>query len=122
MANISEVLYVDDEMINLQLFEINLSRYYKVYTASSGFDGLKILKNNLEIKLVVSDMKMPNMNGIEFIRQAKKDYPQMSFFILTGFDITPEIQEALDSKLILQHFKKPFNMDEIHKTFLQILT
>ncbi len=67
-------------------------------------------------------MKMPNMNGIEFIINAKQKYPKMSFFIFTGFEINDEIQEALDSKLILRYFRKPFNMDEIYNALSKIIT
>ena len=58
-------------------------------------------------------MKMPGMNGIEFIRTAKHDFPDTSFFILTGYDITDEILEALNGKLISKYFRKPFNLEEI---------
>ena len=75
--------------------------------------GLEVLDNNPDILVVVSDMKMPNMNGIEFIKQAKEKHPDIKFYILTGFEITEEIQEAIKLKLIVKYFRKPFNMKEI---------
>ena len=92
------VLYVDDEPINLELFEINLSKHYIVKTALSGPEGLKVLKGINDIKIVVSDMRMPQMTGLEFIDLAKALKPEIDYYILTGFDITPEIYEALRQK------------------------
>lgn len=108
-----QVLYVDDERLNLMLFEAHLDKRYKVLTADSGEDGLAILKENSGIRVVVSDMKMPQMNGIEFIKLALEIAPDTSFYILTGFEITKEIQQALDEGLIRKYFKKPFNIKEI---------
>lgn len=108
-----KILYIDDEPVNLMLFEINFSKDYTILTAESGFAGLEILAQNLDTLIIVSDMKMPRMNGIEFIKIAKEKYPDKRFYILTGYEITSEIQEALDSGLILKYFSKPFNIKEI---------
>ncbi len=107
------ILYVDDEEINLVVFEANFIGKFNVITADSGFEGIKILENKPDIPIVISDMKMPGMNGIEFIKTAKKQFPNIAYFILTGFDITDEISSALDDKLINDYFKKPFNGREI---------
>lgn len=112
-----KILYVDDEEINLQLLEINLNQHYEVITSTNGSEGLEILKNNQEIKLVACDMKMPMMDGMEFIKKAKEKYPHLPFFLLTGFDITPQIDEAVNSQLIVKHLKKPFDIAEIYTVF-----
>lgn len=119
MNNKPTILYVDDEEINQMLFEKNLNKYYNVITANNGFEGLDFLKNRPEIKLVVSDMKMPMMNGLEFIKKAKEEHPRLPFFLLTGFDVTPQIREAVSSQLIVEHFKKPFNVAKMHNVFLK---
>jgi len=111
-----KILYVDDEFINLQLFKINFDNKYEVFTAENGITGLEVLDNNPDIIVVISDMKMPLMNGIEFIKKAKEKYSHIRFYILTGFQITEEIQEALNSKLILKYFSKPFNLNKIDAT------
>jgi len=116
------ILCVDDEPINLMLFEINFSKKYHVIKANSGFEGLEKLKSNKEISVVVSDMKMPGMNGIEFISKAKHEFPNIFFIILTGFDITEEIMKALDEKLINKYFRKPFKMQEIDASILEALS
>jgi YesN/AraC family two-component response regulator len=58
-------------------------------------------------------MKMPKMNGIEFIKKAKEKYSAVKFYILTGFEITEEIQHALVNGLIMKYFRKPYDLNDI---------
>ena len=115
-----KILYVDDEPINLMLFQTMFKSIYDVLIASSGAEGLDLLqKHNVEV--VLSDMRMPNMTGLEFIGKAKARYPGIIFFILTGYEITPEIREALNTKLIDKYFQKPFDMKELNMCISQKL-
>ncbi|RLD63614.1 MAG: response regulator [Bacteroidetes bacterium] len=114
------VLYVDDEPINLKLFFLNLQKRFNIITAKSGYEGLEQLKLNSNIDVVISDMKMPGMNGIEFIRKASGDFPDVLYFILTGFDINEEIADALNERLIYKYFRKPFNIEEIETTITNL--
>ncbi|NTV58335.1 MAG: response regulator, partial [Deltaproteobacteria bacterium] len=118
----SKLLYVDDEPLNLYIFEFNFRKNFDVITCISGFKGLELLKSNPEIQIVVSDISMPGMNGIEFITQAKSEFPDISFFILTGYDITDDIQKALDGGLIYKYFRKPLNAKEISAAIEQAYT
>ncbi|RLD52140.1 MAG: response regulator [Bacteroidetes bacterium] len=122
MKNKRTILYVDDEEINLMLFEINFKEKYHVIGTDSPLKGLQILKDNHEISVVISDMRMPEMNGIQFIKKAKKKFPKICYFILTGYDITDEIAEALNNKLINFYFKKPFNMKEIDTSIQKVFS
>ncbi|WP_340114152.1 response regulator [Maribellus mangrovi] len=108
-----KILYVDDEPLNLILFKANLNKTHEVITADSGVSGLKIIENSEDFCCVISDMRMPNMNGIEFVKAASKILPNISYYILSGFDISEEVQEALDSKLIQKYFRKPFNLKDM---------
>lgn len=112
------ILYIDDEQINLMLFAKIFEEDFIIITASSGFEGLDKLKQSPEIKFVFSDMRMPGMNGIEFITQAKKAYEDKTFFLITGYNITQEIHEALENKTIAKYFGKPFNIDEIKSSIV----
>lgn len=114
------LLYVDDEAINLTLFKLNFKHHFNVLIAESGEEGLQQIKTNPDIDAVISDMKMPGMNGVDFIKLAKKDFPHISYFILTGFDINEEIADALNEKLILKYFRKPFNIKEIETSIFEI--
>lgn len=107
------ILYVDDEPINLMLFELNFKSKYNILIAENAHEGTKILKNNPSIPIVISDLKMPEINGITFLKNVKSSYPKCSCFLLTGFDITPEIQEAIEEKIIIKYLSKPFITKEI---------
>ncbi len=118
----AKILYVDDEEINLMIFEINLKTKYNVVTALSGRLGLEVLSQTPDIAVVVSDMRMPVMDGLEFIKKAKELYANITFYILTGFDINEEIQKALNQGLIQKYFQKPFNMKEIDEEIERVIT
>lgn len=107
------ILYVDDEPINLRLFALNLKRDFNVLTAESAAQGISVLNANNEISVVISDMRMPGMNGLEFILKARNDRKDIKYFILTGYDITFEIAQALANGIIIEYFSKPFEARKI---------
>ena len=115
MENKSKVLCVDDESINLFILKRVLGKKYEVITADHGEEALAILEKDPEIKLIVSDMKMPIMDGLEFIRKAHQLFTEKKYFLLSGFTITDEIQKALDSKLICEYFEKPADFEEMNR-------
>lgn len=117
------VLYVDDEELNLFLFEKSFESLYKVVTALSGTEGLEKLESHHdEIIVVISDMRMPSMNGIEFISKAKEKFQNIAYFILTAFDYNEQIEDALENKLIHRFFTKPFDITEIQQAVDEALT
>lgn len=115
MQNTGVVLYVDDEPINLKLFVILFRSTYKIITAQSGNEALALLESNSQINLVITDMKMPGMNGLEFVKAARNKYNGIPFFLLSGYGLTPEIENALEEQLIDGYFQKPVNKSLIVK-------
>jgi response regulator RpfG family c-di-GMP phosphodiesterase len=113
MGSPVNVLYVDDEPLNLFLFSSVFKNIYNVMTAESGFTALDMIVKNKSINVVIADMKMPGMNGIEFIEKARELIPGLDCFIMTGYDVTPEIQKSIDDGLVKQYFRKPMDKSEI---------
>lgn len=107
------VLYIDDEAINLMLFEVIFGSKYTVYIAETAQDGFDKLRNIPEIQIVLCDMSMPDTSGIDFIRSAKIEFPQKSYYIMTGYTVTDELQDAIESGLISKYLHKPFDIAEI---------
>lgn len=107
------VLYVDDEPINLELFKMSFRRVFNVIVAESGPQGLEVLQNTNGITAVISDMKMPNMSGLEFIQKAVTYNSSISYFLLSGYSISQEVEESIENGLIKKYFQKPFNKAEI---------
>lgn len=116
------ILYVDDEEVNLFLFKANFEIEHPVFTASSGMEGLQVLEENQDkIIVVISDMRMPGMNGVEFIRKAREKHDNIAYFILTGYACDDEIEEALEQRIIHQWFSKPFDMEKIEEAIQEAL-
>ena len=105
-----KILYVDDDVMNLRLFQVALDDKYEIFTAEDGIVGLDVMKEQQEIKAVVSDMSMPHISGVEFISEANNMFPEVIYFILTGYEISEEIMAALESGLVTKYFRKPFLM------------
>ncbi|MEZ4687758.1 MAG: response regulator [Bacteroidia bacterium] len=115
MGSKKKVLCVDDESINLLIMKNILGKKHEVITAQEGTEALEILENEPDIGLVISDMHMPGMNGLEFILEARKRFSGKKYFMLSGFAITEEIQEALATRLISEYFEKPADFKKIEK-------
>lgn len=113
MSNKLQILYVDDEAINLFLFKNLLINHYDVITVDSADEAMKILQENSEIKLVISDLKMPEISGLDFIREAKQLYGHLEFMVLTGYGLNDEIDSAIKDGLISNYLQKPYELDAI---------
>ena len=77
------ILYVDDEEQNLISFKATFRRDYTIHTATSGNEGIEIMKNN-NINLIITDQRMPEMTGIQFLEKIIPGYPDTIRMILTG--------------------------------------
>jgi response regulator RpfG family c-di-GMP phosphodiesterase len=115
------ILYVDDEPFNLMLFEEIFCKKYNVFSALSGIEGLNILRSNINFIVVINDIKMPEIDGIEFIIEAKKEFPDLKYYIFTGFDASFDIAEALRTELIDNLISKPMDIKEIEKAITQAI-
>ena len=116
------VLYVDDEELNLTLFQITFQDQFRVITSNDPIKGLDVVdENGADLDVVVSDMRMPGMDGIEFITKVREKFPDLSCFILTGFAANEKVISALEDKLIINSFSKPFDTDTIQQAVLDTL-
>lgn len=108
-----KVLYVDDEYPNRITFQITYRNDFEVILADSVDDAMSILEEEKELEFVITDLRMPGKSGLDLIREAKVVYPNIRFCLLTGFEVTTEIKEALDSKMLDRYFRKPFERSQI---------
>lgn len=103
------VLCVDDERNILSALKRLLRKEnYRLLTGNSGKEGLEILAEN-EVHVVVSDQRMPEMNGTEFLKEVRKGYPNILRIILTGYTDVDTITEAINEGHIYKFFLKPWN-------------
>lgn len=107
------MLYVDDEPFNLTLFKALFKQKYDLLVAGSGMEGLTVVQENPDIQIVISDMRMPHMNGIQFVEKIKSIKKDLHCFILTGFNDSTELNEARERDLIIETFHKPLDKNQI---------
>ena len=119
MSNKPKILYVDDEELNATVFQLTFSKKFEVITADSGLKGMEILNNEPDIEFVISDMKMPVMSGLEFIRKIKNGCKNIPCSILSGYQQSPEILNALENGEIVDYLMKPFNKGAIEQLILK---
>ena len=110
------ILYVDDDYFNITLFEFNFKNQFNIVNANSGEDALKLIIENDNISAVVSDVRMPEMNGIELITRIKEIKPSLPCFLLTGYGGSSEVVEAIEKNLIVGYFSKPFDKETVIRT------
>lgn len=106
------ILVVDDEESIREFLDIMLRKEgYEVTCAEDGQKALDILKKKA-IDMVISDLQMPNLTGIELLRQVKDQFPDMLFMMITAFGSTENAVEAM--KLgAYDYLTKPFKIDEV---------
>ncbi len=103
------VLLVDDEESILNSLKRLLRREgYQLLTASSGAEGLKALEGN-NVHLVMTDQRMPQMSGTEFLATVKERYPDVLRVILTGYTDVDSITESVNRGHVYKFFLKPWN-------------
>jgi HD-like signal output (HDOD) protein len=110
-----KILFVDDETNILRSLQREfIDTEYEIYLASSALEGTKILEAE-NIDIVVSDYKMPGINGIEFLRIVMKQSPATCRVILSGFVDEYSVLKALSSGLVSAYIPKPWETEALHK-------
>ena len=105
------VLYVDDEINNLNSFKATFRRVYNVFTAISAVEGRKVLDEN-HINIIITDQRMPNMTGVEFLESILSDYPDAIRILLTGYTDIQAVIDAINKGKVYQYITKPW--DDTH--------
>lgn len=119
-----KILIVDDQFgIRILLNEVLQKEGYKTFQAANGVQALEIVKKDPP-DLVLLDMKIPGMDGIEILKRMKVIEPDIKVIIMTAYGELDMIQEAMDLGA-LTHFAKPFDIDDIRvavRKYSQIVT
>ena len=112
------ILFVDDEVNVLNaLRRLFHSEHYVSYFASSGAEGLRILQQ-YAVDIVISDMRMPEMNGAEFLAQVVMQWPETTRILLTGYADMQSTIDAVNKGRIYHYCNKPWN-DEALKLLVR---
>jgi response regulator RpfG family c-di-GMP phosphodiesterase len=106
------VLYVDDEINNLNSFKATFRRDFNVFTAISGPEGLELLKDNT-IHVIITDQRMPEMTGVDFLIEVLKVYPDPMRILLTGYSDINAVIDAVNKGHIYYYLNKPWNEQQL---------
>jgi signal transduction histidine kinase len=107
------ILLVDDEpQILRSLSRVLEENNYELLTASSGVEALEVLKNKA-VQVIISDQRMPNMTGSEFLAQVKKTYPKTIRILLSGYADFEAVKEAINEGNIYKYLTKPWQNDTL---------
>lgn len=109
----ARVLFVDDEPDLLRSMRLILRRHFKVDTAESGAQALECMANNPAYAVVVSDMRMPNMNGAKFLAAARDLAPHTTRILLTGETDVRSAIDAVNEGAIFRFLTKPCSSTDV---------
>ena len=113
------VLFVDDEEKVLGCLKGGLlGEPYKTLFAKSGKEALEILEKN-EVHVIVTDMRMPEMSGLELLRTVKEKYPHVVRMVLSGYTQVTTLLTAINQGTIFKFITKPWDFEEDFKPALR---
>lgn len=115
------VLYVDDEHANLRSFKSAFRRIYNVIISDNPLEGIEIVKGN-KINIVISDHRMPELIGTDFLREVHHHDNNIRRIILSGFVKKEELQEANEEFGIHAYISKPWDFDHLQAIFTKLLS
>lgn len=115
--NTHTILVVDDEKYIVRSLQRTLvDAGYNVLVATSGMEGLKILQEEKEVSLVVSDYRMPMMDGIEFLQRVKDGWQDVVRIMLTAYNDIAVVVQAINKGEVYRFISKPWESEELNAT------
>ena len=109
------ILFVDEENILTSLKRGLLDEPYNLLFATSGKKALAILEKN-EVHVIVTDMRMPEMSGLQFLRIVKDKYPHIVRLVLSGYTQVSTLLTAINQGEIFKFFTKPWKFEDEFRT------
>lgn len=108
-----KLMVVDDEPDNLDLLYRTFRRNFKVFLAHSALEALKILKTEGEMAIIISDQRMPLMNGTEFLSKTVEEFPDTIRILLTGYTDVSDLVDAINTVQVFKYITKPWKAEQL---------
>ena len=113
------IVAVDDNPSNITLLEQILSDIYHVITFYNPLEVIEYM-NHSKAQLILADLIMPEMNGIELMKTVKKSHPYLPFIIISAYDEHHDIQKAYDNG-VYKYLIKPIDIPHLFETIEKAL-
>ena len=110
------ILVVDDEIANLQKLHRTFINKYPVLSANSGREALDLVQKNNHIAVIIVDQRMPDMTGVDFLKQTLSILPHAVRIILTGYTDVDVLIEAINRCRVYRYMVKPWDPPDILMT------
>ena len=107
------LMVVDDEPDNLDLLYRTFRRDFEVLQAESAIAALQMLEEQGEMAIIISDQRMPEMLGTEFLSKTVDRYPDTIRIVLTGYTDVEDLVEAINTGKVFKYITKPWNPDQL---------
>lgn len=116
------VLYIDDEESNLRIFKNTFRKDFTIFLARSAKEGIEVLQAN-KIDVLITDQRMPEMTGVELLKQIKDQFPDIppNRLMVSGYAAPEDIEEAFNQYHLYKFIHKPWEADELKKTILHAI-
>lgn len=114
-----KLMVVDDEPDNLDLLVRTFRKDYQIFRADGATSALKILDTEGEMAIIISDQRMPLMNGTEFLSKTVDRFPDTIRILLTGYTDVDDLVEAINSGKVFKYITKPWNPEDVKEIVKQ---
>lgn len=105
-----KILYVDDEVNNLQAFKATFRREYQIFLADSATEARQILEDE-NIEIIITDQRMPMETGVEFLESIIPQHPDPMRILLTGYTDIQAVIDAINKGQVYHYLTKPWEED-----------
>ncbi|MGA7933551.1 MAG: SpoIIE family protein phosphatase [Kovacikia sp.] len=113
MGSKLKLMVVDDEPDNLDLLYRTFRRDFEVIKAESAIAALQILDQQGEMAIIISDQRMPEMLGTEFLSKTVDLFPDTIRIVLTGYTDVEDLVEAINAGKVFKYITKPWNPEQL---------
>lgn len=109
-----KILFIDDDESNLISLKANLKFHFKVYTTSNtDINFIKNLISENGIDIIISDERMPYINGSDLIKNLKKLFPKLTYILTSGYIDNISVNKLKENKIIDYYFEKPWDINSL---------
>lgn len=114
-----KLMVVDDEPDNLDLLYRTFRREFRVFKADGAISALEVLDKEGEMAIIISDQRMPLMNGVEFLSKTVDRFPETIRILLTGYTDVEDLVGAINEGKVFKFITKPWNPEQLKETVNQ---